>query len=82
MKPLVSILIPCHNAAPWLAETLKSALGQTWPNTEVILIDDGSTDDSLVVASQFDHPNLRVIAQRNRGLPPPAIWRWIWPKGK
>ncbi|MEA5452431.1 glycosyltransferase family A protein [Leptolyngbya sp. CCNP1308] len=67
MKPLVSILIPCHNAAPWLAETLESALGQTWPNTEVILIDDGSTDDSLIVASQFDHPQLRIIAQRNQG---------------
>lgn len=67
MKPLVSILIPCHNAAPWLAETLKSALGQTWPRTEVILIDDGSTDDSLIVASQFDHPNLRIIAQPNQG---------------
>ncbi len=67
MKPLVSILIPCHNAAPWLAETLKSALGQTWPNTEIILIDDGSTDDSLLVASQFDHPHLRIIAQRNQG---------------
>jgi glycosyltransferase involved in cell wall biosynthesis len=67
MKPLVSILIPCHNAAPWLAATLESALGQTWPHIEVILVDDGSTDDSLVVASQFDHPNLHIIAQRNRG---------------
>ncbi|WP_017296664.1 glycosyltransferase family 2 protein [Nodosilinea nodulosa] len=71
MKPLVSILIPCHNAAPWLAETLKSALTQTWPRTEIILIDDGSTDDSLVVAgravSQFNHPHMRIIAQRNQG---------------
>lgn len=67
MKPLVSILIPCHNAAPWLAETLRAALAQTWPNLEIILIDDGSSDDSLVVASQFEHPNLRIIAQRNQG---------------
>lgn len=67
MKPLVSILIPCYNAAPWLAETLESALAQTWPNLEVILVDDGSTDASLAIASQFDHPNLRIIAQRNQG---------------
>ncbi|WP_035992569.1 glycosyltransferase family 2 protein [Leptolyngbya sp. KIOST-1] len=67
MKPLVSILIPSHNAAPWLAATLDSALGQTWPQLEVILVDDGSTDESLTVASQFDHPNLRIVAQRNRG---------------
>lgn len=67
MKPLVSILIPCYNAAPWLAETLRSALGQTWSNLEIILIDDGSTDDSLIIARQFDHPHLRIIAQDNQG---------------
>jgi glycosyltransferase involved in cell wall biosynthesis len=67
MKPLISILIPCHNAAPWLAETLESALAQTWPNVEIIVIDDGSTDESLAVAGQFDRPNVRIIAQRNQG---------------
>lgn len=67
MPPLVSIVIPCHNAAPWLAETLTSALDQTWPNLEVILVDDGSTDESLTVASQFDRPNVQIIAQANRG---------------
>lgn len=67
MNPLVSVLIPCHNAAPWLAATLESVLAQTWPKLEIILIDDGSTDESLTVASQFDHPHLRIIAQRNQG---------------
>lgn len=67
MKSLVSVLIPCHNAAPWLAATLESVLAQTWPHLEIILIDDGSTDESLAIASQFDHPNLRIIAQRNQG---------------
>ncbi len=67
MQSLVSILIPCHNAAPWLAETLESALAQTWPNIEIILIDDGSTDESLTIASQFNQSNLRIIAQRNQG---------------
>lgn len=67
MKPLVSIVIPCHNAAPWLASTLESALAQTWSNLEVILIDDGSTDDSLTIARQFDLPHLHIIAQPNQG---------------
>ena len=48
--PLVSILIPCYNAAPWLAQTLESASAQTWPDKEIILVDDGSTDDSLRIA--------------------------------
>ncbi|MFN9885147.1 MAG: glycosyltransferase family 2 protein, partial [Pseudanabaena sp.] len=38
---LVSILIPCYNSEKWIAETLKSALDQTWQNIEIILVDDG-----------------------------------------
>lgn len=65
--PLVSILIPCHNAAPWLAETLRSALAQTWTRIEIILIDDGSTDASVAIANQHACPQLRVIQQANAG---------------
>ncbi|MEB3359228.1 MAG: glycosyltransferase family A protein [Synechococcales bacterium] len=67
MPPLVSVLIPCHNAAPWLAETLESALAQTWPHLEIILVDDGSTDASVAVARQFNHPQINLIAQQNQG---------------
>ena len=67
MTPLVSIIIPCYNAAPWLAETLDSALKQTWSATEILLINDGSTDDSLVVAQQFASRGVRIIDQPNRG---------------
>lgn len=67
MKPLVSILIPCYNAAPWLADTLRSALAQTWPRIEVIVVDDGSTDDSLTVARQFAAPNVQILTQSNQG---------------
>jgi glycosyltransferase involved in cell wall biosynthesis len=42
--PLVSILIPAFNAERWIADTLRSAIGQTWPNKEIILVDDGSKD--------------------------------------
>ncbi|MBE9005330.1 glycosyltransferase family 2 protein [Fortiea sp. LEGE XX443] len=67
MKPLVSILIPCYNAEPWLAETLESALQQTWKNIEIIVVDDGSIDSSLQVARKFESPNVKVISQTNRG---------------
>lgn len=65
--PLVSIVIPCHNAAPWLAATLESALAQTWPEKEILVIDDGSTDDSATVARRFESRGVAVRAQANRG---------------
>lgn len=65
--PLVSILIPCYNAALWLATTLESALAQTWPDTEIIVVDDGSTDGSLVLARRFESRGVRVVTQVNAG---------------
>ncbi len=67
MEPLVSLCIPCHNAAPWLAATLDAAFAQTWPRCEVILVDDGSTDDSWSVACGYEHRGLRLARQSNRG---------------
>jgi glycosyltransferase involved in cell wall biosynthesis len=67
MSNLVSILIPCHNAARFLAETLTSALAQTWPATEIIVVDDGSTDGSLQELQRFAPLGVRVIEQTNKG---------------
>jgi glycosyltransferase involved in cell wall biosynthesis len=67
MQPLVSIIIPAYNTGRYLEPTIRSALDQTWPHTEVIVVDDGSTDGSLEVARRFSGPRLRVIAQPNRG---------------
>jgi glycosyltransferase involved in cell wall biosynthesis len=67
MKPLVSILIPAYNAEPWIANTIKSALDQTWPRTEIIVVDDGSRDQTLQVARQFASKNVSVVTQENRG---------------
>ncbi len=67
MEPLVSILIPCHNAAPWLEAALESALAQTWPRCEVILVDDGSTDASPAIASRYGQRGITVLAQPQRG---------------
>jgi glycosyltransferase involved in cell wall biosynthesis len=64
--PLVSILIPCYNGGPFIRATIESALAQTHPNCEVILVDDGSTDDSLSIARSFE-PRIRVFAGPNMG---------------
>lgn len=67
MTPLVSILIPCYNASRWVEQTLESALAQTWPNCEIIVVDDGSRDDSVGVVNTFKARGVRLITQSNRG---------------
>jgi glycosyltransferase involved in cell wall biosynthesis len=67
MSRLVSILIPAYNAAQWIEETLASATNQTWPNLEIIVIDDGSSDSTLKLASQFLDRGVRVVSQKNMG---------------
>lgn len=67
MKPLVSILIPAYNAAPWIADTIRSAQRQTWDRKEVIVVDDGSTDRTLSIARQFASTGVAVVTQDNQG---------------
>jgi glycosyltransferase involved in cell wall biosynthesis len=63
MEPLVSILIPAYNAEPWIAETINSALGQTWSRKELIIVDDGSTDRTLSIARRFASAQVSVVSQ-------------------
>jgi len=69
--PLVSILIPAYNAARWIEETLESALNQTHPNCEIIVVDDDSRDDTLERTRAFAqrHPlaRIRIESQENAG---------------
>jgi glycosyltransferase involved in cell wall biosynthesis len=65
--PKVSVLIPCYNAEKYVGETLESVFRQTWPEIEVVVVDDGSTDRSAGVIQSFARPNLRLIQQANRG---------------
>jgi glycosyltransferase involved in cell wall biosynthesis len=67
MKPLVSILVPAYNAERSISEAIRSALAQTWPRKEIIIVDDGSTDQTLAIARQFASRNLSVITQENQG---------------
>ena len=67
MPPLVSILIPAYNSAPWIAETVQSALAQTWQRKEIIVVDDGSTDETFAVAQKFAGPSVKVVRSENQG---------------
>ena len=64
--PTISAIIPCYNGAAFLRETLESVLSQTLPVLEVIVVDDGSADDSGAIAESFG-PIVRVIRQSNQG---------------
>jgi glycosyltransferase involved in cell wall biosynthesis len=62
----ISVIIPCYNGARFLRDTLQSVLVQTLPPLEVIVVDDGSTDDSAAIAESYGPP-VRVIRQSNQG---------------
>jgi glycosyltransferase involved in cell wall biosynthesis len=70
MSKLVSIIIPCFNAQRWLAEAIESCLRQTYPQREIIIIDDGSTDGSVEILKRYKaaYPNIITWQTgRNRG---------------
>ena len=68
---LVSIIIPCYNQAQYLEEAVNSAIKQTYPNIEIIIVNDGSTDNTqeIALSLQKKHPEIiKVITQVNKGL--------------
>jgi glycosyltransferase involved in cell wall biosynthesis len=66
-RPKVSILMPCYNAERYVGAALESALNQTWPNKEIVVVDDGSKDSSAHVLQQFASRDVKVIHQKNQG---------------
>jgi glycosyltransferase involved in cell wall biosynthesis len=62
----VTVVVPCHNAAPFIADTIQSVLDQTRAVDEIVVVDDGSSDGSAAIAESFGEP-VRVIRQPNRG---------------
>jgi len=67
MEPLVSIIVPAYNAEEWIAETIQSAIGQTWPRKEIIVVDDGSSDRTADVAQRFASKEVAVVSTENQG---------------
>jgi glycosyltransferase involved in cell wall biosynthesis len=73
-EPLVSVIIPCYQQSHFLGEAIESALAQTYPRHEIIVVDDGSTDDTAVIVARYHgvryifQENQGTAAARNRGL--------------
>lgn len=67
MSPKVSVVMPCHNAAPYVRQAIESVLAQTWKRTEVIVVDDGSVDASRVIIEEYLDRGVRLLVQSNRG---------------
>ena len=65
-QPLVSVIIPVYNGARFLRAALESVFAQTYRPIEVIVVDDGSADDSGVIAQSF--PEVRYVRQQNEGV--------------
>ena len=66
-NPRVSVIIPTYNAAPFIARTLNSILEQDFSDLEVVVVDDGSTDDTTVIVDGFES-RVRLIRQQNAGV--------------
>jgi glycosyltransferase involved in cell wall biosynthesis len=64
--PLVSVIIPTYNRSSFIGRAVDNVLEQTYLNTEVIVVDDGSTDDTLAVLKKFGD-RIRVVSQANAG---------------
>ena len=66
-SPLVSVIIPCFNQGQFLADAIDSVLAQTYRSIEIIVVDDGSSDDTAAVAARY--PVVRYVRQQNGGAP-------------
>lgn len=64
--PLVSVVIPCYNLAHFLRDAIESTLAQTYPHVELVVVDDGSLDNTAGVVAEY--PRARCVHQSNRGV--------------
>jgi glycosyltransferase involved in cell wall biosynthesis len=66
--PRISVVMPVYQVEATIAAAIRSVLTQTMPDFELIIVDDGGTDQSLAIARQFTDSRIRIISQANRGL--------------
>src|SRR5690242_20716958 len=67
-QPLISIIIPVYNAEVYIKSTIKSVLCQTYTNFEIVVVDDGGTDESIRLIEALNDPRIRIIRQPNQGV--------------
>ena len=69
-RPLISVIVPVYNVEQWLPRCIESLLIQTYPNIEIILSDDGSTDECGVICDEYSKKDnrIKVIHKNNGGL--------------
>ena len=67
MQPKVSVVVPVYNGAEYLAACLDSVVQQDYPAVELIVVDDGSTDNSADIAASY--PDVMLLRQSSRGAP-------------
>lgn len=65
--PLVSIIMPAYNSSKYIAESIESVLIQNYPKFELIIVDDGSTDDTAKIAQSFNDQRVKLIQTENKG---------------
>lgn len=65
--PLLSIIIPSYNHEKYIAEAIRSVLKQTYTNWELIIVDDGSKDNSVTIIKGFENERIKLIQQENSG---------------
>ncbi|PBB06458.1 glycosyltransferase family 2 protein [Salimicrobium humidisoli] len=66
--PFFSVIMPCFNKEKYIYDALESVINQSFENFEVIIVDDGSTDNSLNVVSTIDDKRIKIINQKNEGV--------------
>lgn len=67
-QPRISVLMPAYNAGVYIAEAIRSVISQTFTDFELILVDDGSEDNTLAVAESFADSRIRIIRQKHAGV--------------
>ncbi|MDO4762966.1 MAG: glycosyltransferase family A protein [Flavobacteriaceae bacterium] len=68
-QPLISVIVPCYNVEKYVAECLESIIAQTYQNLEIIVINDGSTDNTVEAIKPFlSDDRIKYIHQENKGV--------------
>src|SRR5256714_13067953 len=67
MSPTISVIMPAFNAAPHIRQSIQSVLAQTFDNWDLIVVDDGSTDETATLAGSFSDSRIRCVRRENGG---------------